>query len=216
MEKYINQIINADCLEILKELPDKSVDFVMTDPPYGMNYHSGHYKNGNPHKKIVGDNEYPANIIPLLKRKARKGVFAFCRWDNLREVEQPDSFIVWVKNNWSAGDLNKEFGRMWEGILFYALEDFKFNRRIPDVIESKRISAVELKHPTEKPVNLMKKLIEYCTQPDDIILDPFAGSGSTLVAAAQLNRKYIGVEIESLYVKTIQYRLANLQQHLFN
>lgn len=214
MEKYLNKIINADCLEILKEIPDKSIDFVITDPPYGMNYHSGYYKYGNPHKEIVGDNKYPADIIPLLKRKARKGVFAFCRWDNLKDVEQPTSFIVWVKNNWSAGDLNKEFGRMWEGILFYALDDFSFNKRMPDVIESKRIPSTELKHPTEKPVGILKKIIEFCTQPDDIILDPFAGSGSTLVAAAQLNRQYIGIEIDSMYVKICQSRLSQLQQAL--
>ena len=55
----LNRIYNGDCIEIMRAWPDKCVDLVISDPPYGMEYHSNYYANGNPHKKIVGDSKFP-------------------------------------------------------------------------------------------------------------------------------------------------------------
>jgi len=213
MELPINQIICGDCLEVMKTFPDKSIDLVLTDPPYGMNYQSNHYVGKNPFEKIVGDNEYPVEVLKDLFKKAKKGVFSFCRWNNLNDVPKPKSFIVWAKNNWTAGDLKREFGRMWEGILFYPQEDFEFNKRIPDVFFSSRVSPDKLVHPTEKPLDVMKWIIQNCTKENDIILDPFLGSGTTAVAAKQLHRRYIGIEISQKYCEIAKQRLG--QEVLF-
>lgn len=80
---------NGDCRPYMKAMPDKSVDVIVTDPPYGMNYLSNHYKGENPFQAIAGDDRYPAELIPEFQRIARKAVFAFCRWDNLSEVPPP-------------------------------------------------------------------------------------------------------------------------------
>ena len=208
-DDFINKIICGDCLEIMKDIPDKSIDLVLTDPPYGMGYLSNHYKNINPFNRIVGDDKFPSQIIPLLKSKAKKAVYVFCRWNNLKEVEEPKSFISWVKNNWTAGDLLHEHGRQWEGILFYPMEQHSFKKRYPDVIDYSRVPPTELEHPTQKPVSLIKMIIENNTEPNDLILDPFSGSCTTAVACKLLNRRCISIEISPEYCAIGEKRLRN-------
>lgn len=211
----INKIYNEDCVNLLKTFPDKCVDLVVTDPPYGMSYESNHYRGGNPFGKIAGDTFFDPSWITEFKRLAKKAVFVFCRWDNLKDLPQPKSFIVWVKNNWSAGDLNHEYGRMWEGILFYPMESHEFKKRMPDVIDVRRLPPTELLHPTQKPLPLIKLLIENNSVVGDIILDPFLGSGTTAVAAKELDRNYIGIELEKKYCDIAELRLLNVQERLF-
>lgn len=203
----LGKVHNCDCVQFLRSLPDKCADLVLTDPPYGMMYQSNYYKNGNPYAPIIGDEKYPAHLIPEFKRIARKGVLSFCRWDNLAEVEKPKSFIVWAKNNWSAGDLNHEYGRMWEGCLFYPMEQHSFKTRQPDVIDFKRTAPTDMVHPTQKPVPLFEMLIDNNTGRGDIVFDPFMGSGTTAVACERLGRKWFGCELEPRYVKICEQRI---------
>ena len=198
-------IYHGDCLEILPQLPEDSVDLVLTDPPYGMEYHSGRYKHGNPHGKLKGDTEYPVNTIRECLRLARAGVLAFCRWDNLAVLPKPRSVIVWVKNNHSAGNLAHAYARKWEACAFWDGPEHEFIYRPQDVILCRRVTSSRLQHPTEKPVQLCRALIK--PHRADIILDPFMGSGTTLVAAKQLGRKAIGIEIEERYCEIAVNRL---------
>ncbi len=131
--------------------------------------------------KIVGDDRFPVEVIDEFKRLARKAVYVFCRWDNLKDLPQPKSVIAWVKNNWSMGDLLHEHGRQWEAICFYPQEEHEFIKRIPDVIHETRTG--NNFHPTEKPVELIKTLL--LANVGQIVFDPFAGSGSTLLAATE-------------------------------
>ena len=211
-ETDLGKLYHGDCLDIMPEL--EPVDLVLTDPPYGMQYQSGRYNYGNPHKLIVGDDSFPAHIIPKLKKIARKGVFVFCRWDNLSEVEKPKSFIVWVKNNWSAGDLKNACGRMWEGILFYPTMQHRWVKRMPDVIDFKRIPPTKIKHPTQKPVMLCEWLIKHTTNKQDSILDPFIGSGTTAIACEKLNRRWIGIEISEEYCEMAAKRIEQESKQL--
>lgn len=209
MDKYINQVIQGDCLEVMKGLPDKCVDLVVTDPPYGMEFQSNHRQVK--HNKIIGDDRFPVEIFEELFRIAKRGVYVFCRWDNLKDLPPPKSVIAWVKNNWSMGDLKHEHGRQWEAIAFYPQEGHEFITRIPDVIRADR-TGNEL-HPTQKPVDLLEKIIGANT--GDLILDPFAGSGTTGVACKNLNRNFILIEKEPKYVEIIKERLASTTKTLF-
>ena len=202
IEDYINKVIQGDSYEILKTFPDKSVDLIITDPPYGMEFQSN--RRFEKHDKIANDKEFSLWIFDEFNRIAKRGVYIFCRWDNLREVPPPKSVLAWVKNNWSMGDLLHEHGRQWEACLFYPQEEHEFITRIPDVIHANRTG--NNLHPTEKPVELMKIIID--ANVGEIVLDPFAGSGSTLVACKQLNRKYIGIELSQKYVDIANERLA--------
>ncbi len=211
-DKYINKIVQGDCLDIMKNLPDKCVDLVLTDPPYGMSYHSGRYKWKNPFDPIVGDDRYPSELIVEYKRLARKAVFSFCRWDNLHEVEKPKSFICWMKNNWTAGDLEHAYGRMWEGILFYPMEQHSFKKRLPDLVGFDRVPPTKITHPTQKPVDLLSWIIDNNSDAGDIILDPFIGSGTTAVAAIKANRRFIGMEISQEYCDIANKRIEYERQ----
>lgn len=204
-ETKLGKLYLGNCLDILPELGQ--ADIILTDPPYGMGYHSGRYKYDNPYKKIVGDDKFPSELIPIFKEKARKAVFCFCRWDNLHEVEKPTSFIVWVKNNWSAGDLKNECGRMWEGILFYPLEKHDFKKRMPDVIDFKRVPPTKIYHPTQKPVLLIDWLLRHTTEKMDIVLDPFAGSSTTAIACEGIGRQWIMIEISEEYAELSAKRI---------
>ena len=200
-DDYVNSVINADCLEVMKQLPDKCIDLVLTDPPYGMEFRSNHrYKK---HDKIAGDDRYPVEALQEFFRIAKRAVYVFCRWDNLHELPKPKSVLAWVKNNWSMGDLQHEHGRQWEAIAFYPQEQHEFIKRIPDVIEANRTG--NNFHPTEKPVDLIAKIIE--ANVGDIILDPFLGGGTTAMACKQLGRNYIGIEISEKYCKIAESRL---------
>ena len=200
-------LYHGDCLEILPLIG--KVDLVLTDPPYGIEYKSNHYKNGNPFEKIVGDKHYPIEMVSETMKITNKACFFFCRWDNLIQMPVPKSFIVWHKNNWSAGDLKHEYGRMWEGIAFWPQESHEFNNRLPDVLDCPRISANKLKHPTEKPVDLLVRLIG--ANKGDLILDPFCGSGTTCVAAKMLGRNYIGIDISEEYCQIARDRIKAVE-----
>lgn len=211
-ETELGKLYHGDCLEIMPEL--EPVDLVLTDPPYGMNYHSNHYKHSNPFKPIKGDNKYPAELIPVFKRMALKAVFCFCRWDNLKDVEKPKSFIVWVKNNWTAGDLKNEFGRSWEGILFYPCKNHHFEKRIPDSIHFKRIPPTRLYHPTQKPVPLIEWLLKNTSTINDLIRDPFLGSGTTAIVCERLNRRWDAIEISEEYCEIAAKRIERETQQM--
>ena len=195
------ELIHGDCLEEMKKIPDKSIDLVLTDPPYGMSFVSNHRKEK--YNSIVGDDKFPLWIFDEFKRIAKCGIYVFCRWDNLHAFPKPKSVIAWVKNNWSMGDLKHEHGRQWEAITFYNLQYHKFIKRIPDVIRANRTG--NKLHPTEKPVELIKKLIEcnVC----ETVLDPFIGSGTTGVACVNTNRKFIGIELDENYFNIAQNRI---------
>jgi site-specific DNA-methyltransferase (adenine-specific) len=108
--------------------------------------------------------------------------------------------IVWVKNNWSAGDLAGNVGGQHELIIFAARGKFKINgKRLTNVWHFDRVPPK--RHPTEKPLSMIKQAIKLCTKENDLVLDPFLGSGTTLEACYQIDRSCIGFEIEQKYEK---------------
>lgn len=194
------KIYHGDCRLILPEL--EPVDLVLTDPPYGMSFQSN-YRNVK-HDKIKNDDQLPLDLIYLAMFKAIKAAYFFCRWDNIKHMPPPKSVLAWVKNNWSMGDLQHEHGRQWEACCFYPKQSHEFIKRIPDVITVDG-TGNDL-HPTEKPVELLKVII--AANVGDTILDPFAGSGTTLRAAKDLNRKAIGIELEEKYCEVAANRMC--------
>lgn len=194
-------IYNADCRQVLPHLGE--FDLVLTDPPYGIDYQSAR-RFGNQRKpKIHGDKEYPVWIFENLKPSV--ATLAFCRWDQLHLVPKPKSFIAWDKGRHSMGDLKHEYGRQWEACLFYPGERHAFTKRPVDVIRVDCVSPDKLMHPNEKPVALMQKLISH--HQCQTILDPFMGSGTTLVAAKLEGRQAVGIEINEKYCESAANRL---------
>jgi site-specific DNA-methyltransferase (adenine-specific) len=193
-------IYHGDCREFLPSIDRPHL--LIVDPPYGMEYQSN--RRAQKHSPIHGDASFPLEIIDLLIDKAMCAAYVFCRWDNLGEIPKPSSVIAWVKNNWTSGDLEHTHGRQWEACCFYAKELHKFTNRIPDVIYCAKTDN-EL-HPTQKPHDLIQRLIG-CNV-GNTILDPYMGSGTTLVAAKNLGREAIGIEIDERYRETAAKRLS--------
>ena len=192
-------IYHGDCLEIVPQMG--RFDLLLTDPPYGMQYVSG--RRAQKHKPIIGDDALPVEFLAECMEQINNAAYIFCRWDNLGELPRPKSVIAWIKNNWTAGDLQHEHGRMWEACCFYALQGHEFTKRIPDVIHCAKTS--NNLHPTQKPVELMAKLI--AANVGETILDPFAGSGSTGRAAKNMRRKCVLVEREEKYCEVAANRM---------
>jgi site-specific DNA-methyltransferase (adenine-specific) len=118
------------------------------------------------------------------------------------------SVIVWDRMVHGMGDLKSTFAPRYDTCIFAIKGSYVFpDGRPTDVIQSQRLNGADLLHPNEKPIDLMRRLIEVTTKPNDLILDPFAGSGTTCVAALQSGRRYIGVEISPQHYETAQRRL---------
>ena len=207
-EDFVNQIIHGDCLDVMREMPDKSVDFVLTDPPYGLNYKSNYYKYANPHPEIENDNELFINVDECWRvAKVSGSLFIFNSHKKPLVDFRIRNQVVWVKNNWSAGDLTGDFGNQYELIAFLPKPEFS--------IIGKRLSNVwlcdrepPLLHPTQKPVDLICKIIRCSTNEGDIVLDPFLGSGTTAEACKLTHRRFIGIEINDEYCQIAKSRLA--------
>lgn len=197
------QLYLGDCLEILPTLGN--VDAVVTDPPYGMAYRSGWRQVQ--HGMISGDQD--AALLSWCcdwsRRNARHSSYLFCRWDNIPDVSTPDSFVTWVKNDHSSGDLQHKHGRATEGIVFYRGPDHRWASGRPrDVVFADRVDAG--RHPTEKPVSLMIQVVEWTI---GTVVDPFMGSGTTGVACVQEGRRFIGIEKEPKYFEIAKRRIMD-------
>lgn len=194
------RLLLGDAREIVPSLG--SIGALLTDPPFGMAFQSNHRKVH--HDAIAGDNDTGllawACQIPVDHSR-----YVFCRWDNLTDIPKPKSLVTWVKNNWSMGDLDHEHARQTEVAAFYPGPDHFFpNGRPQDVIRAPRTGNEH--HPTEKPVQLMSAFLGWT---HGLVLDPFAGSGTTLVACARAGRAGIGIEINPEYFDTMCERVAD-------
>jgi len=205
LEKYKNKIICGDCLEVMKNIPDKSIDLVLTDPPYGVNQARGARKYGigkTQRYKGNWDNEplsreYFDEILRVGKVTIIFG--ANCFSDCL---PSRGHWIVWDKKG--NIDFNNPFSDCelaWTSIKKKPIKKYTVIQQGFISKEKKRF------HPTQKPVQLFKAIIKDYSKENDIILDPFLGSGTTAVAAKQLKRNFIGIEINPDYVKIAKQRL---------
>lgn len=203
----MNKLILGDCIDELRKMPDESVDVVITDPPYGINYVSNWYKEKNPFSKIVNDDKLFLPLDELLRVVKEDGVvFSFFSQKKPIADCRVKDVLIWVKNNWSAGDLTGSFGNQYEPIAFIPKEGFKLKTfRLSNVIFEKRV--LPKYHPTEKPTAVIEHLLEASTKEGDTVLDPFMGGGSTGVACAKLKRNFIGIEIDENYFKNAEKRL---------
>jgi len=208
-----NHVYNMDCRDGLREMSRGGVfvDAVITDPPYLINYFS-HHRQDKTHKfcKPIENDDNPQIIIdtiPLIYdvMKPDTPIYMFCGSDKVdffkSEIEKfftVKNLIVWDKGNHTAGDLDAQYGKSYEFIIYANKGRAPFMpdaRRFEDIWRIPRVSGKEQIHQNQKPQNLLRRIIIQHTKPHDLILDPFAGSMSTAVAAYNLQRDYIGFEL---------------------
>lgn len=110
------------------------------------------------------------------------------------------------------GDLESSYAPCHENIIFAIKDCFCFpNGRPLSIVRSMRVAPEKLLHPNEKPIDLLKQLIGHITKPNDIVLDPFLGSGSCAIAALQLGRRFIGIELDPIHFNKAIERIKNAQ-----
>jgi site-specific DNA-methyltransferase (adenine-specific) len=214
---------HGDCLEILPQGNPDNVDLLLTDPPYGVNEKTNRKENGRGNMAasydfapVFGDDKHfdPAHLL-VFKRIVLFGANYYAS----RLPESP-SWIVWDKLNGMTSE-KREIGVSDNADLELAWTNLGGPARIIPHRWMGMIKESERRerrvHPTQKPIELMKKIIEWRTEPGDLILDPYAGSGSTLIAALQSGRRAVGIEYERAYCDVIVERLdkaaADLSQY---
>lgn len=195
---------HGDCREVTAWL---AADVLVTDPPYGIAHVSGW---DSPDRAIRHDDDIAARDAVLVLW-GDKPAAVFGTWKRPRP-ERTRHLVVWDKSDGTGsgmGDLAAAFGNSHEEVYILGSWPRGERPRLPSVIRTRdglRSLSGTVGHPTPKPVGLMTLLVS--SAPIGTIADPFAGSGSTLVAAKQLGRKAIGVELEERYCEIAAKRLA--------
>jgi site-specific DNA-methyltransferase (adenine-specific) len=194
-----NNVICGDCLEVMKDIPDKSIDCIITDPPFGL-----------PNE----DFEMVKLAIKEMRRISKMQIIIL-DWRNPLNINDGKfAELIW-EYGWISGGRTKSehFYPTHNTIHFLGEELFSFDTKDGSIIKRREgfssprqcSYAKKSGHPFEKPVKLIEYLIKRCK--GDTILDPFAGSGTTGVACKNLNRNFILIEKEQEYVKICKERL---------
>ncbi len=231
-------LINDDCFSILKDIPDESIDLILTDPPYNIaKYSTGNIKF-NWRSEINNDlaewdltELNPKDLVKEFKRilKPKGNIFIFCSYNIIGEyhkVFDPEfdtfQFMVWHKTNPVPNFRKTSFLNSCELIVSCWNKGHTWNftnqRDMHNFIESgicmgsERVKNKQGKslHPTQKPVSILEKIIKVASNENDIVLDCFNGVGSTGVAAIKNGRRYLGIEIDKIYMDATKHRLKTI------
>jgi len=207
-KNYENQIIQGDCLKLMSAIPDKAVDLVLTDPPYGVR------------KKEEWDEEkhFKNTIDPWLNECLRvsKTVIWFCAGKMMPLILKNREDIFHRLLIWNKPPGSQYAGAMHSNIWYSIEPILVFGEHLPKdknkcygyaCFDSRTVPSKAYNHPTSKPLQLMEKLVYFYSNEGDLILDPFSGSGSTAVAAKTQKRRYIGLELSEEHCKESRERL---------
>lgn len=215
----------GDWREYVDELEDGSVSLVLTDPPYGIDFQSDYKldrRQKRNHSPVENDSKADAfleiaesfkALIPKLTDDAH--VLCFCHWSKEPEVRfllesvglKVRGSLVWLKNNTGMGDPNTTFAPKHERILHAVKGSPVLFNREPDVLEADRVSSKN--HPTEKPIELLTRLINATTVSGELVADPFGGVASTALAAKKAGRVFWSCEVEKKFHQIGTKRLSD-------
>jgi DNA modification methylase len=222
---------STDSDSVAKLMNGQKADMVFTDPPYGMAYESNAWdskksevKQKRTDTQILNDEntnvgQDALNLIPLFLNNDRH-FYIWCRWDcfnDFKEVCQNigkiKSVVVWDKGGPGLGDLKGSYGDS-EWSIFGMIGRRELKERQNGVWQVNRMKGLQMQHPTQKPLEICERGINNSTNVNELILDFFLGSGSTMVASHQLKRKCYGMELDPKYCKVILDRMIKLDPTL--
>lgn len=241
IEELKNKIIQGDCLEVLRNIPDKSVDLVLTDPPYGINY-----KEWDKIDFIPFTKKWVEECFRVLKSTG--SFYSFMGWTNVSEFKLLldkygiiRNWITWHRTKGRGS--SKSYKSMKEEILYYTKSrEYTWNEQkmlkkhiFPYVKNGKprgwftNEEGIKCRwtglgnvwfyttpfwkmpewvgHPSQKPIMMIERIILSSSNENDIVLDPFLGSGTTAVACKNLKRNFIGIETSEKYCEIARQRL---------
>lgn len=249
-------MIHGDCVEVMQELEEDSVDCIIADPPYNISLEAEDW-DWKEKKWAMVDEEWDETSWAMYQKfteawieqaskvlKPTGTIWTFTTYHNYpqvnlayREYGEILNDIVWFKRNAFPNLSGRRFTASHETLVWGHLNgedrDYKFNyeetkewplecdgindegkqvRSVWDIPTNKTKVEQQFDHPTQKPLRVLERLVRCSTDKDDVILDPFAGSGSTLVSANLNNRNYIGIEREEEYVELAEEFLETVTE----
>lgn len=246
IDKYINQIIQGDCLEIMKNIPDNSVDVTFADPPFNLGKkYNGYRDNREFHAYLNWCRRWISEMVRITKPTGSIFVHNIPKWlayyaSFLNEVAYFKHWIAWDA---PTAPMGKSLQPAHYGILYYAkdlketkfyeiryphkrcrkcnylLKDYggkkaglhPFGPLVSDVwtdIHRIKHNKYRDEHPCQLPIHLLERIILMSTDENDIVLDPFVGTGTTVIAAKRLGRKFVGIDIDEEYVIVTKNKLS--------
>lgn len=230
MNRWLNKIICADCLDVMREMPDKCVDLVLTDPPYSTPVAVSF---GREVCRSLSDLSIQASYVKMLSEqwrricKPRARMLVFC--DDIYYPVLFTVFYEWPFRQmvvWDKGRIGLGAGfRRQHELIIHACQETGTELNLwgkvtshPSVLRFSPVSSQERMHGAQKPIDLLKYLIMATTSEGNTVLDPFLGSGSTAIACAETNRQFIGIELNPDYCKLAESRIARAtaQMRLFH
>jgi DNA modification methylase len=212
---------STDSDSVAKLMDGKKADMVFTDPPYGVSYQSNMRTQTAKFDVLKNDDIFITDWIHNLPIYSRGFVFVWTSWKVIKEwieflqpLGEMTNMIIWNKGGGGLGDLKGTFSSDFEVALVYNRDAEIKGKRLGSVWSIGKDGASTYLHPTQKPVELAAMAIENILDKNKIVLDLFLGSGSTMVAAHQLNRKCYGMELDPKYCQVIIDRMKKLDPSL--
>lgn len=231
IERNLNTIINADCMDVFKNIPDNSIDIIFTDVPYKQEFHDRGMSKERPNYLKISeygsnsDINYDDFFEQCIKKLKKINFFTFC------DKETKFEFIKLAKKyNFGYKELcfcktspTPFMNNQWLPDVEFGIHIFK-NLPVNGNYQTKRSFFVmenfkekNIKHPSAKKVCIIEQILKNITNINDLVLDPFSGSGTTAIACENLKRKFICIEKDFNYWNLSIERLATVQaqQKLF-
>ncbi|MBM4432979.1 MAG: site-specific DNA-methyltransferase [Chloroflexi bacterium] len=247
LSPLINEIIEGDAIEIMKQIPDNSIDMTFADPPFNLKKSYEYYKDDKETREyLTWCNQWLDQMVRITKPTGSIFVHNIPKWltyyaSYLNQIAYFKHWIAWDAMGAPLGKtiLPNHYGILWyvksKNFKFYdiraphrycrecnaLLKDYggkkhlihPFGTLVSDVwtdIYRIRHTKRRDEHPCQLPIHLLERLILMSTDEGNLVLDPFIGTGTTAIAAKQLARKYIGVDIDSKYVKIAKEKLEGI------
>jgi len=249
IEPFLNKIHHGDCLDILKKIPDNSVDMTFADPPFNLKKGYKSYKDSLVlHEYLDWCKKWILEMVRITKPTGSIYLHNIPKWLTYYAgfLNDVADFKHWISWDAPTMPMGKTLQPSHYGILFYAKEikrlkfyevryphkrDRKskylakdyggkkailhpFGSLVSDVwtdIHRIKHNKYRDEHPCQLPIHLLERIILMSTDENDIVLDPFNGTGTTAIAAKRLGRKYIGIELDSEYVEITRKKLDNVK-----
>ena len=212
---------STDSDQVAKLMNGEKADMVFTDPPYGVSYQSNMRTKSEKFDILENDNIFITEWINNLPLFSKGFVFVWTSWKVLKQwiefcepIGELSNIIIWNKGGGGMGDLKKTFLTDFEVALVYNRDAEIKGKRLGSVWNVGKDGSSTYLHPTQKPVELSAMAIENVSIKNNLVLDLFLGSGSTMVASQQLKRKCYGMELDPKYCQVIIDRMKKLDPSL--
>jgi DNA modification methylase len=212
---------STDSDQVAKLMNGQKADMVFTDPPYGVSYQSNMRTKSEKFDILQNDNVFITEWINNLPLFSKGFVFVWTSWKVLKQwiefcepIGELSNIIIWNKGGGGMGDLKGTFLTDFEVALVYNRGAEIKGKRLGSVWNVGKDGSSTYLHPTQKPVELSAMAIENVSTKNNLVLDLFLGSGSTMVASHQLKRKCYGMELDPKYCQVIIDRMKKLDPSL--